>query len=80
MNEPIRRSMANGPTQKTVKKYRMADSMSTHISDDESIKQAILKYITKNENEELDDETREWLKNKQYPAGENEDNQKSNQT
>ena len=81
MNEPTRRSMTNGPVQKRVKKYRMADSMTTHLGDEESIRQAMLTFMTANEEEELDDETREWLKNKQYPtAGENEDNQKSDQT
>jgi hypothetical protein len=60
MNEPNKRPMTNGPVQKKVKKYRMADSMTTHPGDEATI---------------------EWLKNKQYPtAGENEDNQKSDQT
>lgn len=81
MNEPNKRPMTNGPVQKKVRKFRMADSMTTHPGDDESIKQAVLTFMATNEQEDLDDETKEWLKNKQYPtAGENEDNQESNQT
>lgn len=81
MNEPARRSMTNGPVQKRVKKYRMADSMTTHPGDEESMRQAVLSFMTASEQEDLDDQTKEWLKNKQYPtAGDNEDNQESHQT